>query len=238
VAAQLASGRFQAAMTNALQALDAGRLEAAEGALNRAAGERPRDPAVAAARTRLAEARRDRQLRDLLDQAQAAVADEQWAQAVTHYEAVQKIDPHHGASQTALRIVRPRAELAGQLAAFIDAPQRLASSGVRDDADRTLAAARALSPPGDRIQAQIDTLQRLVAQARTPVAVQLRSDNVTEVTVFRVGEQGRFSEKSLELLPGRYVAVGARSGYRDVRVEFEVAPGQPLSVAVRTEEPL
>lgn len=238
VAARLASARFQAAMSDALQALDVGRLDAAEQALNRAAAERSRDPAVAAARTRLAEARRDRQLRDLLDQAQAAVADERWAQAVTHYEAVQKVDPHHSAAQTALRVVLPRAEVAAQLAAFIEAPQRLSSTGVRDDAARTLTAARALSPPGDRIKAQIIALQQALDQARTPVAVRLRSDNATEVTVFRVGEQGRFSEKALELLPGRYVAVGARSGYRDVRVEFEVTPGQPVTVAVRAEERL
>ena len=58
------------------------------------------------------------------------------------------------------------------------------------------------------------------------MSVRLRSDGKTEVTVFRVGSFGPIGEKTLELLPGDYVAVGQRAGYRDVRVEFSVRAGQ------------
>jgi hypothetical protein len=58
------------------------------------------------------------------------------------------------------------------------------------------------------------------------VAVQLESDGETEVTVYRVGRLGRFQTRQLELRPGSYTVVGSRRGYRDVRRELEVAPGQ------------
>jgi hypothetical protein len=34
---------------------------------------------------------------------------------------------------------------------------------------------------------------------------------------------GAFESKELSLRPGKYVAVGKRDGYRDVRIEFIVA---------------
>ena len=43
----------------------------------------------------------------------------------------------------------------------------------------------------------------------------------------------------VRLRPGKYVAAGTRSGYRDVRVEFTVT-GEPMEgpVVVRCEEPV
>jgi hypothetical protein len=34
-----------------------------------------------------------------------------------------------------------------------------------------------------------------------------------------------FTRKELQLKPGRYVAIGSRPGYRDVRREFTLTPG-------------
>jgi hypothetical protein len=67
--------------------------------------------------------------------------------------------------------------------------------------------------------------------------VQLVSDNVTDVTVFKVGRLGVFNSQELSLRPGVYVAVGNRPGYRDVRVEFRVAPEIEMDpVVVQCEE--
>ena len=63
------------------------------------------------------------------------------------------------------------------------------------------------------------------------------SDNATQVTVYRIGELGTFDERSLELLPGKYTAVGKRAGYRDVRVEFSLAhAAQTAPVVVQCKE--
>ena len=50
---------------------------------------------------------------------------------------------------------------------------------------------------------------------------------------------GQFDRVSMKLRPGKYVAAGTRSGFRDVRVEFTVT-GETSSqqVVVRCEEPI
>ena len=53
-------------------------------------------------------------------------------------------------------------------------------------------------------------------------------ENATRVTIQRVGEFGPFTRRELDLKPGRYTIVGSRAGYRDVRHDFTVAPGQEV----------
>ena len=67
--------------------------------------------------------------------------------------------------------------------------------------------------------------------------MQLQSDGLTTVTLYRVGELGLFTTHTLSLTPGSYTAVGVRAGYRDVRTEFVVAiDGQvPVVNVVCTE---
>jgi hypothetical protein len=78
-----------------------------------------------------------------------------------------------------------------------------------------------------------------LAAAGVPVTVSLLSDDRTEVTVLRVGPQGRFRQKSLELRPGSYVVVGTRPGYRDARRTLVVPPGRsPAPLTVRCDEAL
>ena len=55
--------------------------------------------------------------------------------------------------------------------------------------------------------------------------------------MLRIGSYGTMTDKALELLPGDYVAVGRRTGYRDVRIAFRIRPGQaPGEVLVQCVE--
>lgn len=234
-----ASARFEKTMAAALSALDAGRLDDAERDLKAAASQRPGDAGVADARSRLDRARREQQLAAREAQAAAAVAAENWSAAIQHYEAVLALDPSVVAAQAGLATARPRATLAARLAAWIAQPARLGSESVHADASQGLAQARAITAPGPVLQQQIAALDRLLRAAATPQDVSLQSDDKTEVTVYKVGPQGRFKDKRLQLKPGRYTAVGARPGYVDVRVEFEVSADVATApVQIRCEEKL
>ena len=92
---------------------------------------------------------------------------------------------------------------------------------------------------GPRLEDHKNVLARLLKRAATPLTVELVSDGVTEVTIYKVGKLGAFGRQQLELRPGNYVAVGIRTGYRDVRVEFRVAPEIDMEpVVVQCEEPI
>ncbi len=91
---------------------------------------------------------------------------------------------------------------------------------------------------GDRFLGQLATLEDLLNRAQVPVEVRIFWDNYTQVTVYQVGELGAFESQVLNLKPGKYVAVGTKPGYRDVRKEFVVGfdnRSAPVTVAC-TEE--
>jgi eukaryotic-like serine/threonine-protein kinase len=56
----------------------------------------------------------------------------------------------------------------------------------------------------------------------------LSSDNSTQMSILRYGTLGSFVTRELTLPPGQYTVVGTREGYRDVRHELQLAPGQKL----------
>lgn len=230
---------FARVMAQAIAALDRGALDEAASQLTRAQGLRAADPALMQARARLAEAQRGQNLRGLQAEAAAQVAAENWDAAVASYQAALKLDNSLAFAREGLAIAEPRAALAQRMQDYIDRPARLASSAVAAQARADLQQARAIGDGGSRLREQIQKLDRAITQALQPVNVQLRSDGQTEVTIYKVGAFGRFSTHALTLKPGRYVAVGTRSGYRDVRREFEVPAGATsFDLELRCQEPL
>ena len=168
-------------------------------------------------------------LGELLGKAAEAAAAEQWQAALQHYEAALAIDGALGTAREGKQQAETRRALDQALEQITREPARLNDAKARAALAKLLAGATAIAAPGPRLQAQLAGARTLLADYSTPVTVRLRSDGETEVTVFRVGSFGPIDEKALELLPGDYVAVGQRAGYRDVRVEFSVRAGQPGS---------
>lgn len=164
-------------------------------------------------------------MQQALQQAAQLEEQEQWQQALTSYQTVQQLDASVVAARVGALRSQARAQLDQQLQQLIDQPLRLSDSEVYRSAQQLLADAAQVKPRGPRIERQQQQLQQALAQAQQPIAVLLRSDNKTSVTLYRVGSLGSFKEHSLELKPGHYTLVGSRDGYRDVRTEFTLQPG-------------
>ena len=110
---------------------------------------------------------------------------------------------------------------------------------VLSEAELLVAQARGIADPGPGISEQLARLDQLVVAARTPLPVQLESDELTEVTVYRVGRLGAFKTTQIEVRPGTYTVVGSRRGYRDIRKSFTVLPGREVTpVSVICVEPI
>ncbi len=164
---------------------------------------------------------------------------ELWEQAIAQYEAALEADPTLAFAQAGLERASVRADLDAKLAHLIANPNLLFDDAVLGDAEALLADARAVEEPGPRIEGQIAELGRLITLATTPVRVELRSDERTEVTLYRVGKLGTFAAKEVELRPGTYTALGSRNGYRDVRRTFTVLPGrEPPAIDIVCSEPI
>ncbi|MBK7170459.1 MAG: hypothetical protein IPH83_14930 [Gammaproteobacteria bacterium] len=174
---------------------------------------------------------------ELLARGAKASQSEQWQAALDAYAAALTIDASLGPAREGKQVAETRLALDGALQRMVAEPERLNSPAALDASQKLLDSAAAIAVPGPRLLAQIDAGRKLLAELRTSVAVRLVSDNKTEVTVFRVGSLGSFDATTLDLLPGKYIAVGQRNGYRDVRIEFVVRAGlAPAPVSVQCSQ--
>jgi hypothetical protein len=194
---------------------------------------------VGAALQRMVDTGSGRSLAELEQRAARMAAEERWSEALEIYDEALARDPSLQFAIDGRAAVAPRAELGGRLQALIDKPERLAEDAVRVDAERLLARARALPNQGPVIRSQVSRLELLLPTYNQPVMLALESDNATEVAIQRVGFFGAFDRREVTLKPGRYTVTGKRAGFRDVRREITVAPGQGEQIIViRCLEPI
>jgi hypothetical protein len=231
------SPEFRRAMSEGLAALERQDFASARDHLQRAVKLEPDSPEGADALVAAEEGLRLQTIATHREKASELETAERWREALGEYEAVLALDPIIKFAQEGAARSRARADLSDRLDFHLQNPDRLSTEQVLRDAGDLLEEASHIQPAGARLTRQIDELRRVVAIASTPVRVALVSDNLTEVTVYKVGRLGTFERRILELRPGTYTVVGRRSGYRDVRRRLEVTPGtEPEPLTVRCED--
>jgi tetratricopeptide (TPR) repeat protein len=239
VQAAIVNRRYTSAMSAAYAALTEGRYEEAIGAFETASRIRPSAEEPAEGITRAREEQRVANIADGRARAEAMEAGERWQDALEVYRVILADDPTVVFAQSGSRRAAARAALDARLQGFIDDPERMYSPQVQAAAGAAIAEARSIEQPGPRLQAQVSRVETLVAEAIRPVRVTLQSDNLTDVMLYQVGRLGTFDRFQLELRPGTYTAVGTRKGFRDVRQQFTVRPGEPAGpYTIRCEEPI
>jgi hypothetical protein len=164
---------------------------------------------------------------------------EAWETAIDTYKSILEIDADLAFAQDGLRRAQQMSDLHAQLDEYITEPDSLSNASTMARATRLVVDITRMPEIGPRLGGQRDELSRLLKRAATPLTVQLQSDNMTDVSIYKVGKLGSFETHEIDLRPGTYVIVGSRPGYRDVRLEFRVAPENDLQpVVIRCEEPI
>ncbi|MBC8026093.1 MAG: protein kinase [Steroidobacteraceae bacterium] len=235
----MSENEFNNEMGAGLSALAGGRLAEARTHLEKARALRPDSTEVTAALQRVGDTSSGRSLAEIEQKAARLVAEERWTEALAIFDEQLARDPSLQFAIAGKAAVQPRAELGSRLQALIDRPERLSEENVRAEADRLLSRARALPKIGPVIRSQVSRLELLLPTFNQPVMLALESDNATEVAIQRVGFLGAFDRRQVELKPGRYTVTGKRAGFRDVRREITVSPGQGEQIiVVRCMEPI
>ncbi|MCY4358968.1 MAG: hypothetical protein OXD01_15780 [Gammaproteobacteria bacterium] len=234
---QLTEIDFARIMSKGYAYLEAEDPERAIASFQRAAGlginQAEAEAAIVQTETAVANAR----INALRQEIEIAETSEHWAEAVAAYDGVIAIDSNLSFANDGRVYANQRANLDAFLVHAIDNPERLAEDQVFEQTRGYYFTARDIPAPGPRLQNQLDELEQLLLNAQIPEEIVLMSDNLTDVTLLRVGQLGLFQQQTLSLKPGRYVAVGKRIGYRDVRQEFVVGFGQtPAAIEVRCVE--
>ena len=229
--------QYQTAMADALRGLNTRRFAAARAAIDRARELRPvaAEPKDLAARVNAAIA--GTRIEDLRAEAGAHERAERWSDALAIYDSILERNATLLFAREGRDRVTPRVQLDARFNDFIARPERLGFPEVRDAARRAVAEAGAIGSPGTVLRAQVAKVEALLATAEKPVRVAIESDAATEVVIYRVGPLGAFTRREVELPPGTYTVLGTRTGFRDVRRELKVRPGEaPAALVVRCED--
>ncbi|MEX1266055.1 MAG: hypothetical protein WEA08_03970, partial [Woeseia sp.] len=231
--------RFEQLMTEGFDALASGALDSARAAFNAAKSLKSGSQQPVDGLLQVDQEERLARIRSLEARATSQVDNEQWEAAVDTYREALSVDPDLQFAKEGLQLASERAALHSRLQQFIEEPDSLSQPRTMQAATDLLLALSRITPAGPRLNDQKEQLSRLLKRAATPLTVELVSDNKTHVSIFQVGKLGTFENRQLDLRPGTYVAVGSRPGYRDVRLEFRVAPEVDIEpIVVECEEPI
>ena len=231
--------QFDSRMSEGLEALAMGEYPAARAAFRMAEQLIPGTPEVSDGLMQVDQGLRLQSINILEQEALALERSEDWDAAGKTYEEILKVDKNLAFAIDGLANAQQMGALHAQLDEYISDPDRLSVQSVLQDATKLVVDVTRMGDIGPRLASQRDELSRLLKRAATPLTVELVSDNMTTVSIYKVGVLGNFTNRRLDLRPGTYVAIGARPGYRDVRLEFRVAPEIDMQpVVVRCEEPI
>lgn len=237
VTAAIHERSFEQRMTEGLDALAAGNLPSARAAFEAARALKPDSQQPVDGLLQVDQEVRLANIRRLEQEATELENNEEWQAAIAKYEEIAEIDSDLQFVRDGLARSRQRAALHERLATLIGDPDSLSVPATMQVATQLLLQVTTMNPMGPRLEDQKNELSRLLKRAATPLTVQLVSDNATEVSIYRIGKLGTFSTQELSLPPGAYVATGSRIGFRDVRLEFRVAPEIELEpIVIKCEE--
>ena len=220
---------FAAAMTDALDALKREDYALAREAFERAKSLRPEAPEVASGLSQAEEGLRNLAIAGHRDRGLEHERLEDWRAAETEYDEALALDATLRFAREGKTRSSSRALLQEKVEFQIGHPERLSDARALEEASRVLDEAKGAEGEGPKRRDAVAKLEALIASYSRPMEVQIVSDTLTEVTLHRIGPLGKFDRRVLEIRPGRYVAVGIRAGFRDVRIEFVVEPGKPLA---------
>lgn len=229
--------RFKAALSDGFSALQAKRFDAARKAFDAADALRKDDPAVIGARQQLNEATVLADLSSLRASAEQAMREERFTDAEQAYAKALEIDSSMAFARQGEDRAKQLATDAASIKAILDDPATLSDDSVMQGAitisQRVLAASESLP----ELKADARDVANTITRFTQPVALTLTSDAATSITIYKVGDLGRFESREVSLRPGRYTIVGVRSGCRDVRAEVVVLPDMD-PVDIRCREPI
>lgn len=226
----IGSDRYAREIGEALSALRAGKTAEARAALARARKLRAGGAEIPTILAQIEASGERRDLETVRAEIEALESNEKWGEALLRYDALLARDPTLGFARSGRMRVAPRAQLARRLEALLNNPARLSAPEIRRESERLLAEAANIKVAAPVLRRQAEELRDALRLYDQPVLAVLESDGVTVVAVQRVGTFGAFTRREVSLKPGRYVAIGSRPGFRDVRHEFTITPGNSMLV--------
>lgn len=226
LAGKITRRKFNLAMSEGFSELNQNNFESARKAFSQAQNLIPGSQQPADGLHQVDLAFRLQKIEQHKKQADQFVKQENWSASITEYEAALTLDSTLTFANKGLEKAHKRLQLSETLDKYIKDPLSLNDADALTDAKRNLYQASLVSNPGEILSKQLTALSGHIKLARVPIEIELQSDKLTDIVVYKVGHLGKLKSHRLELYPGVYTVVGKRKGYRDVRKQFTLLAGQ------------
>ncbi|MFB3099961.1 MAG: hypothetical protein ACE1ZM_00765 [Gammaproteobacteria bacterium] len=171
--------------------------------------------------------------------AQTAIAADDWVTVKQQLELAlrERVDDKQIqkslADATAIIILR------NDLDQYIDNPYRLSNRLVVSTAQARIAEAKPFIDVSPSLNKKTETLSRLIESMSKKVAVEIISDNQTNIIVRGVGIVGITQSKTIQLAPGRYKFEGKREGYKSKLIDVLISYDKiSFRLSVICDEPI
>jgi len=242
VAERIADKQFRDAMSKGFSALFARRYGSAKQGFADALKIKPNDEAASSAyRQSLASDKRS-SLASMLASAKRLERNEEWASALSTYQAVLQRDPNQVSAKLGKIRAQARKQLDVSVKAVLSDTLALSRGTQREAAENVLADAKRIKSKGAVLSQQIASIEASLKQVDSTIKVSFTSDGLTDVNLTKAGSKkirlGKFAVKNLSLKPGRYTISGVRLGFKDERREIELRVSkediQTFSIACKT----
>lgn len=223
---QLAELEYASYIRQGLKAVEDHDLRKANASLTRAQAIFPGRREVRILSDRIAKTARSLSLASAIRKGDAAIADDDWRQALQIFEQALRSHPDHGELLGKIDNAKKIITLDDALADYVSRHHRLSSPNVASAARNTLLQSAEVSHMSRSLATKAGRLAQLLAEYEVPVEVIITSDNKTHISIRGIGNVGVTENKRISLPPGQYMFEGKRTGFRSKLVRVVLKAGQ------------
>ena len=224
---------FNESMTAAHRAVEQKHWEEASRLLETALQLKPSSAAAADLRAFVSTQQELLHQQDLFQSFTNAVQLEHWSEA---REIAGKMKTPNSATHAQIRRSKTLTEAEKLVDRLLSEPNRLSRPSVQSEVSRLRSLTENVDA-GKRVGEKLSRLNELSHRWTTPVVVNLSSDGKTTVTLRPGRSLGRFRSQIIQLMPGEYVLIGRRDGFREVRRALRLDPNsEPKTIEIKAKE--
>ncbi len=238
---------YDNAINETLNALENNNLKKAQQTLTIAKNINSSDPVISELTIRINEETKSIAINSLQNKAINLEKKEHWQSALDSYRNILKYDPDTSNALINVQRVKLYIKINELLDNIILKSERLQDDNILNSSNNTLVYIESeyeekqnfLYPLSKtpNLAKKIITAKKLLSEASRDIPVTIKSDNETDIVIYKIGKFGKLNEKSIYLKPGRYTIVGKRDGYRDFRKLIQIkASDQLVNVNVLCRE--
>jgi len=238
---------FNNAISQILEDLENNNLQEAQKGYKIARSLSPSDPVVNDIKIRIEKKIKSLAISKLQRKAANQERKEKWTAALTSFREILKYDPDTSSAIMSEQRIKLYIKLNKLLEQISSKPERLQNENVLKSSKKTLAYIDSELTQKQTIlyplvktpilEKKINATKIVLKEASVEIPVTIKSDNETDIIIYKVKKFGKLIEKTILLRPGRYTIVGSRMDYRDYRKILQIkASDRKVIIDVRCRE--